>query len=91
MVSDLLVYDLMNVIYALIGVLVGGVCGLIPMLITGSARDLPGLPKIGLDRWDGLFVVGLMAAVIGAVMVNPWLVLVLFGSLAMVVGVVKGR
>jgi hypothetical protein len=44
-----------------------------------------------IDRWDGLLIVGLMAAVVGAVLVNPWLVLVLFGSLAMVVGIVKGR
>lgn len=44
-----------------------------------------------IDRWDGLAVVGLVAATGGAVMVNPWLVLVLFGVLAIVVGAVKGR
>lgn len=44
-----------------------------------------------IDRWDGVLIVGLLAAAAGAVMVNPWMVLVLFGSLAMVVGIVKGR
>lgn len=43
-----------------------------------------------IDRWDGLLIVGLLAATAGAVMVSPWLVLVLFGSLAMIVGIVKG-
>lgn len=43
------------------------------------------------DRWDGLAVVGLLVATAGAVLVNPWLALVLFGVLAVAVGVVKGR
>lgn len=43
------------------------------------------------DWWDGLAVAGLIAATAGAVMVDLWLVLVLYGVLAMVVGVVKGR
>jgi hypothetical protein len=36
-------------------------------------------------------VVGLMAAGTGAVLVNPWLVLVLVGVLAICVAVAKGR
>lgn len=44
-----------------------------------------------MDRWDGLAAVGLLAAVGGAAMVDPWLVLVLFGVLALAVGAVKGR
>lgn len=44
-----------------------------------------------LDRWDGLAVVGLLATAAGAVMVDPWLLLVLFGVLAIVVGVARGR
>lgn len=44
-----------------------------------------------IDRWDGLAAVGLLVATAGAVLVNPWLVLVLFGVLAVCVGVVKGR
>lgn len=44
-----------------------------------------------IDRWDGLAVVGLLAATGGCVMVDPWLVLVLYGVLAVVVGVVRGR
>lgn len=44
-----------------------------------------------MDRWDGLAVVGLLAMAAGAVMVNPWLLLVLFGALALGVGVWRGR
>jgi len=44
-----------------------------------------------MTRWDALAVVGLLAATAGAVMVSPWLVLVLYGVLAIVVAVVKGR
>ena len=43
-----------------------------------------------MDRWDGLAVVGLLAMTVGAVMVDPWLLLVLYGALAIIVGVVKG-
>lgn len=43
------------------------------------------------DRWDGLVAGGLLGAAVGAAMVDPWLVLALFGLLAMVVGVVRGR
>lgn len=44
-----------------------------------------------IDWWDGLVVVGILAATGGAVMVNPWLLLVLYGVLAIIVGAVKGR
>lgn len=44
-----------------------------------------------IDRWDGLAVVGLLVATAGAVLVHWALMLVLFGVLAVVVGVVKGR
>lgn len=44
-----------------------------------------------LDRWDGLAVVGLLAATAGAVMADPWLLLVLYGVLLMAVAVSKGR
>lgn len=44
-----------------------------------------------IDRWDGLAAVGLLAATAGAVLVDPWLVLVLHGVLAVIVGAVKGR
>ena len=43
-----------------------------------------------MDRWDGLAVIGLLAATVGAVMVDPWLLFVLYGALAMIVGIVKG-
>lgn len=44
-----------------------------------------------IDRWDGLAVVGLLVATVGAVLVHWALVLVLYGVLAIVVSVVKGR
>ncbi len=44
-----------------------------------------------MTRWDALAVVGLLVATVGAVLVSPWLVLVLYGLLTMAVAVVKGR
>lgn len=42
-------------------------------------------------KWDGLALVGIAAMVAGAGVVNPWLILVVFGALALVVAVWKGR
>lgn len=44
-----------------------------------------------MTRWDALGVVGLLASTAGAALVHPALVLVLFGVLAIVVAIWKGR
>ena len=49
------------------------------------------LPKVSEWKWDGLALLGIAAMVVGTGVVNPWLVLVVFGALALVVAVWKGR
>ena len=81
--------DLLITAGTLAGLLVGGLLVIGAIRIWSASGGVDGRSMI--DRWDGLALVGLLVATAGAVLVNPWLVLVLYGMLAVIVGVWRGR